>query len=589
MQVDQLKLKEFLVDSGLITASKFEEARGEAEGSNKSLEDVLVEKEVLEEDELTRAKAYILGVPFVDLKNEQLDYEVLSMIPEPVARKHNVVAFRREGNELEVAMLDIEDLRAVDFVKKKTGLKIRTRLTDKESIKSALAQYQKSLKSEFGDIIQKEAGSIQTFSGSDEEGEISEEDLKKSAEDLPVVRVVETLLKHAIIQSASDIHIEPLEDQLLVRYRIDGVLREAMNLPKEATPSILARVKVLANLKLDEKRLPQDGRFKTVLNSEKVSFRVSTLPTYYGEKAVMRLLRENVSGLTLESLGFHHEGLEKVHQAIKSSTGMILTTGPTGSGKSTTLYTLMDLLNTPEVNISTIEDPVEYQMKRVNQTQVKPEIGLTFANGLRTLLRQDPDIIMVGEIRDNETASLAVNAALTGHLVFSTLHTNSASGVLPRLEDMRVEPFLITSTLNVVIAQRLLRRLSDTKEKYYMNEEEIEQLGRIVDLDRMLKYLQDKEVVNKDDTWESIAFYKPKPASNLEEGIEDDGYKGRVGVYEVLEVSETIKEMIMKEATEQEIENQARKEGMLTMVEDGIYKAVMGETSVEEVLRVTYE
>jgi type IV pilus assembly protein PilB len=264
-----------------------------------------------------------------------------------------------------------------------------------------------------------------------------------------------------------------MEQELLVRYRIDGLLHDAMVLPKSAEPSITARIKVLSNLKLDEKRLPQDGRFKVDMNGEKVSFRVSILPVYYGEKTVMRLFRENVSGFTLEYLCFHGEGLERIHYAVTQTTGMILTTGPTGSGKTTTLYTILDILNQPDVNISTIEDPVEYQMKRINQTQVNSDIGFTFASGLRTLVRQDPDIIMVGEIRDNETASLAVNASLTGHLVLSTLHTNSAAGAIPRLLDMKIEPFLLVSTINIVIAQRLVRRLSDSKEKYFMTKDEV--------------------------------------------------------------------------------------------------------------------
>ena len=305
------------------------------------------------------------------------------------------------------------------------------RLTDNDSVKHALLQYQKSLKAEFGDIIQKEIGSIKTVSEGNED--VSEKDLKKMAEDIPVIRIVDTLLKHAIIQNASDIHIEPMEANVIVRYRIDGILHDAMTLPKNASKSIVARIKVLSNLKLDEKRLPQDGRFKIELNGEKVSFRVSTLPTYYGEKTVMRLLRENVSGLTLEALGFHGEALERIQGATKSTTGLILTTGPTGSGKTTTLYTVLDILNTPDVNISTVEDPIEYQMKRINQTQVKPDIGFTFSKGLRALVRQDPDVIMVGEIRDKETVSLAINAALTGHKVLSTLHTNSAAGAIPRL------------------------------------------------------------------------------------------------------------------------------------------------------------
>ncbi|HEY4494723.1 MAG TPA: GspE/PulE family protein, partial [Candidatus Paceibacterota bacterium] len=362
-----------------------------------------------------------------------------------------------------------------------------------------------------------------------------------------------------------------------------GLLNDAMVLPKNAEPSITARIKVLSNLKLDEKRLPQDGRFKIDMNNEKVSFRVSILPTYYGEKTVMRLLRENVSGFTLEHLAFHGEGLERIHHAVTQTTGMILTTGPTGSGKTTTLYTILDILNTPDVNISTIEDPVEYQMKRINQTQVNADIGFTFASGLRTLVRQDPDIIMVGEIRDNETASLAVNAALTGHLVLSTLHTNSAAGAIPRLLDMKIEPFLLVSTINIIIAQRLVRRLSENKEKYFLSKAEIASLGKSVDLNMVLETLKKEKVVKSTDTWESIPFWKPVP------GKDDDGYKSRIGIHEVLKVTETIKNHIIKGGTTEEIEAQAKKEGMITMLEDGIFKAVQGLTTIEEVLRVVSE
>ena len=432
-------------------------------------------------------------------------------------------------------------------------------------------------------MIQKEVGSITTIAEKIE-GADSEADLKKLAEDLPVVRIVDTLLKHAIIQGASDIHIESLETEVLVRYRIDGLLRDAMVLPKNAGSSITARIKVLANLKLDEKRLPQDGRFKVDMGGEKVSFRVSILPTYFGEKTVMRLLRENVKGFTLEVLGFHGIGLERIHEATKLATGMILTTGPTGSGKTTTLYTVLDILNTPDVNISTVEDPVEYQMNRINQTQVKPEIGFTFANGLRSLVRQDPDIIMVGEIRDNETASLAVNAALTGHLVLSTLHTNSAAGAIPRLIDMKVEPFLIVSTVNVIIGQRLIRQLAPGKEAYKLSEAEFAHLKKIVDTDRILGLLKEEKIVGAKATWKDIPFYKPKPSPEAE-----DGFKSRVGIHEVLKVTPTIRELIMQGKTSREVEEQAKKEGMITMIEDGIFQAVQGLTTIEEVLRVVSE
>ncbi len=580
MHIEESQLKEFIIDSGLVTRSDFTKAEKESVETGASIGKILVDKGSITEDDLRRMQAYILGIPFVDLKGQHIDPSILSLIPEPIARNHNIVPFRKSSDALEVAMLDTEDLAAIDFIRKKTGLKILPRLTDTESIKSALLSYQKSLKAEFGDIIQKEANTLKAVSEKGDE-EVSEDDLKRLAEDIPVVRIVDTLLKHAIIQDASDIHIEPMETQVLVRYRIDGLLHDAMVLPKNVAGGITARIKVLSNLKLDEKRMPQDGRFKIDMNSEKVSFRVSTLPIYYGEKTVMRLLRENAAGFSLEGLGFHGEGLEALHRATKLSTGMILTTGPTGSGKTTTLYTMLDILNTPDVNISTIEDPIEYQMKRVNQTQVKPEIGFTFANGLRTLVRQDPDIIMVGEIRDTETASLAINAALTGHLVLSTIHTNSAAGTVARLIDMKIEPFLLTSTLSVIIAQRLIRRLAETKEKYTLTKEEISQLEKIVDLDRVLRALKEEKIVDKSATWEKMPMFRPKPS-----GESEDGYKSRIGIHEVLRVTNPIKDLIMKGATTKDIEDQAKKDGMLTMLEDGVFKAVQGITTVEEVLRV---
>ena len=584
MHIEESQLKTFILDSGLVSRADVDTAEKEIKAKGGSIGKVLVNKGKMTEDDLRRMQAYILGIPFVDLKNEKLPIEVLSLVPEPIARNHNIVAFKKTDTTLEVAMLDTEDLTAIDFIKKKVGLKILQRLTDAESMKNAILQYQKSLKAEFGDLIAEDVSSLKNIPDSETQGEMSGEDLKKLADDVPVVRIVDTLLKHAILQNASDIHIEPQETQLLVRYRLDGLLHDAMILPKNMAPSIAARIKVLASLKLDEKRLPQDGRFKIDSDGEKVSFRVSSLPTYYGEKIVMRLLRENVSGFTLEHLGFHGEGLERIHTAVKSTTGMILTTGPTGSGKTTTLYTILDILNTPDVNISTIEDPIEYQMQRINQTQVRPDIGFTFAQGIRTLVRQDPDIIMVGEIRDGETASLAVNASLTGHVVLSTLHTNSAAGAVPRLIDMKVEPFLIVSTVNIIIAQRLVRKLTDQKEKYTLTKAELDTVGRSVKLDKVLKALKEEKIVGKSDTWEKISFYRLK-----KDVSDDDGYAGRLGIHEIMKVSPAIKEIILKSGNADDIEKQAEAEGMLTMIEDGIFKAVQGLTTIEEVLRVVSE
>ncbi|MFH1608742.1 MAG: GspE/PulE family protein [Patescibacteria group bacterium] len=523
-----------------------------------------------------------MGIPFVSLVKEKIEFAILSLIPEPIARNHNIIAYKKSDNSLEVAMLDVNDLPVIDFIKKSSGLKILPRLTDSESIKSALISYGKTLQAEFDDIIQKEVTSFKTIL--EDEGEKSEKELKEMAEDLPIIKIVDSLISHAILQNASDIHIEPGENDLVVRYRIDGILHDAMILNKNVGPGIIARVKVLSNLKLDEKRLPQDGRFKLEQKEERVSFRVSTLPTFYGEKVVIRILKENSYGFSIESLGFHGEGLERIHDALRQKIGMLLATGPTGSGKTTTLYTMLDLLNKPDVNISTVEDPIEYQMARVNQTQVKPEIGLTFANGLRSLLRQDPDIIMVGEIRDNETAGLAINASLTGHLVLSTVHTNSASGAIPRLIDMGAEPFLIVSTVKTVIGQRLVRKLIASKEKYFLSAVEIKNLAKLIDLDRMLNFLKAEKIIEANITWEKVPFYKAKKGDESE-----DGYSGRVGIHEVLKITSSVKELILKGASQDEIEVQAKKEGMMTMIEDGIFQAVLGITTLEEVFRVVSE
>lgn len=572
-----------MLDAGLVPKADIAAAEKVAKDERRTLAEALIAGGHMTEDDLRRVESYVLGIPFVSLKTEKIDFEVLSLIPEPVARNHNIVAFKRAGDSLEVAMLDTADLPAIDFVKKKTELKILPRLTDTESMRSALQQYQKTLKDEFGDIISKESSALKLVA--DQTGEeATEEDLKKMAEDLPVVRIVDTLLRHAIIQGASDIHIEPMEEALLVRYRIDGILHDAMTLPKHAASTIAARIKVLSNLKLDEKRLPQDGRFKMEMDGQKVSFRVSVLPIFFGEKIVMRLLRENRSGYTLEGIGFHGDGVERIQDAMRQKTGIILVTGPTGSGKTTTLYTILDLLNTPEVNISTIEDPIEYQMPRINQTQVKPDIGFTFAAGLRSLMRQDPDIIMVGEIRDEETASLAINAALTGHLVLATLHTNSAAGSVSRLVDMGVEPFLLTSTLRVAIGQRLVRKITtEGREPYTLTVDARNQLMKHADLEQILDTLKEEKVIKGNASWNSIPFYRPK------EDVADEAYDGRTGIHEIFTVSSTIKDLMMKGATIDELEEQAKREGMLTMLEDGIYKASRGLTTVEEVLRVVSE
>ncbi len=581
MRVEPQQLKAFLLDADLIKEEEFERVVKKAEKENQTISHILISEGLIGHEELIKLEAYILGIPFVNLEKEIIPSEVLRIIPEPIAFSHNIVAFRKKGNDLEIAMLDPEDLRTIEFIKKTANLRILPRLTNQESIKNVLRQYQKTLKVEIGEIIKKDGA---FFPATALEQEIPKEELQKIAKELPVIKIVDTLIKHAILQRASDIHIEPMEKEIIVRYRIDGVLRETMTFPKSASSGIVARIKILSNLKLDEYRLPQDGRFKVENKEHRYSLRVSIMPIFEGEKIVVRLLPETTKAPGLEELGLRNKGLEWTKDNLKKPVGMILLTGPTGCGKTTTLYSALETLNTPGVNISTIEDPIEYQIPRINQTQVNPKIGLTFASGLRALIRQDPDIIMVGEIRDNETASLAINSALTGHLVLSTLHTNSAAGAIPRLIDMKVEPFLISSTLNIIVAQRLVRRLCPEKEKYRLSDSELKQIAKYCNLNLLLKSLKEEKIIKPKMTWKDVDFYRPKKTREC-----PDGYQGRIGIFEVLPVTETIKELIIKEAASDQIQIQAKKEGMKTMLEDGFIKAIQGITSIEEVMRVIIE
>ena len=581
MKVDSNKLLKFILEAGLINESQLATVLQKSKKNSQEVGDVLISENLITKKELIKIEAYLLGIPFINLEHEIIPPDVLKIIPESIAKSHNIVAFRRKGDNLEVAMIDPEDLRTIEFIEKTIpSIKILPRLSTPESIKSAISQYQKTLEIEFKDIIGEEE--IKHIKESDAFG--GKEEIKKAAQDIPIIKIVDTLLKHAILQGTSDVHIEPLEKEVIVRYRVDGILHDVMTLPATANLGMVARIKVLSNLKLDENRLPQDGRFKIETDDFKYSVRVSILPVFNGEKIVMRLLAENTKSSTLDKLGFNGKVLEQIKHNLNKASGMILITGPTGSGKTTTLYAMMDILNTPEVNISTVEDPIEYRMPRINQTQVNTQIGLTFATGLRVLVRQDPDIIMVGEIRDDETAALAINAALTGHLVLSTLHTTEAAGAIPRLIDMKAEPFLISSTLDMVIAQRLVRKFAGEKEKYSPKPEELKNLEKYINLQRILEILKEEKLLKPKATVKDIEFYKPKPSKDSV-----DGYKGRIGIVEVLAVTETIRDLIVKKATTKEIANQARQEGMRTMIEDGFVKAVQGLTSIEEILRVITE
>ncbi|MEK7659021.1 MAG: GspE/PulE family protein [Patescibacteria group bacterium] len=583
MNVEPQRLKKFLLDAGLITEKDFSRASEISEKTGKKIGDVLVAEGLIEQEKLTKFKAYLLGIPFVNIGEEIIPPEVLNIIPEPIARAHNIIAFRKRDNSVEVAMLDPEDLITIEFIKKTDPLlKILPRLTTPEAIKNVLKQYQKSLDVEFGDLIKQNTGEISHIGEGKEVA--GEEELIKAAQELPIIRIVDTLMKHAILQRASDVHIEPLEKEVVARFRVDGILHDVMFLPIVSAAGIVARIKVISNLKLDEHRLPQDGRFKIETEDYKYSVRVSILPVFNGEKIVMRLLAENTKSLTLESIGLTGKSLEKVKNSLKRPTGMILITGPTGSGKTTTLYSMMEILNTPNVNISTVEDPIEYRMPRINQTQINAKIGLTFASGIRSLVRQDPNIIMVGEIRDSETANLAINAALTGHLVLSTLHTTEAGGAIPRLIDMKTEPFLIASTLNVIIAQRLVRKFHGDKEKYKLSSADLENLTKYCDLNRILEILKGEKILKPKAVLNDIELYRPKPSKDS-----SSGYKGRIGIFEVLAVNDAMKELIIKKASTKEITDLAKKDGMRTMAEDGFIKAAQGITSIEEVLRVIIE
>ncbi len=578
MKIDTEKLKYFLLDLGLITPKKFEEVQKKASESRQKVENVLISEGLVTEEKIVGIKAHILSLPFIDLERLRVPMEVLKSIPEHFARTNNIVPIEKKGNDLEVAMADPEDIKAIENIKKATGLNILPRLATKNGIKNILKQYQESLETEINEMVIDNEENLKIENNQKEE---KDQDLEKAAKEIPVIKVVDVLIKHAILERASDIHIEPQEEKIIIRYRVDGVLRDVMVLPIDIAPGVVARIKVLSNLKLDEHRLPQDGRIKIENKDFKYSLRVSVLPVSEGEKIVMRLLPENAEVVEIEKLGLEGESLEKVKQSIKKKSGMILVTGPTGSGKTTTLYSLLKELNTTDVNIFTIEDPIEYRIPRINQAQINPKIGFTFASGLRSLVRQDPDILMVGEIRDNETAHLAINAALTGHLVLSTLHTTNASGAVSRLIDMDVEPFLVSSTVNIVIGQRLLRKIDGRKEGYYLTDTDIDNFSNYCDIERISGLLKKYGMMEEGKSLKDVQFYKPKPSQDA-----PDGYKGRIGVYEVLIVTDRLKELISQKNSSTKIEEELKKEGMITMFEDGIIKAAQGITSIEEVLRI---
>ena len=545
---DQIDLSEYLIDKNLISANTLYETVGN-----------------------------YYKIPFIDLRKMTIRNDILMIIPESIVQTYQIIAFEKTETELKVATTDPKNLQILEFLKKKTGLRIKTHITTPASIKEILGLYHKGLTSEFKKITKDQIASDGTKG----------KNLHQLAQDVPIIRILDTLLEYAIFEGASDIHLEPTETDILVRYRIDGLLREAMRLPKNMQSGIIARIKILSNLKIDEHRLPQDGRFMLSTADYKISFRVSIIPVFDGEKIVLRLLNESAKILSLEQIGLQLKALELVKLNVTKPQGMILITGPTGSGKTTTLYTLMNILNKPDVNISTIEDPVEYRMPRINQSQVKPRIGFTFANGLRSLLRQDPDIIMVGEIRDGETAEIATHAAMTGHLVLSTLHTNDAVTTLPRLEEMNVPNFLIASTTNVIIDQRLVRKIcQNCIHSYTLGKEAIQDLNQKFNLKAIMEVLEQQGIIlSADVPAESLLFYKGKGCKQCS----NTGYKGRVGIFEVLDVSKEISKLIMDKASTFKILQEAKSKGMLTMIQDGFIKAKNGVTTIEEILRASRE
>jgi type IV pilus assembly protein PilB len=645
------ELKKLILDNHLSTVKKLDEVEKIADEQHASFQDYLISKKVVGEKDLVKLYGQAYKIPYIDLSKVEIKKELLSKLPEKVAQRYQAVVFDEKDDALYLAMSDPLDVQAVQFIEKQLGYSTKLHIASSSDIAQALDVYKEGLSSEISKVIKESEDLSIEEEAIDEKA--SAENVQEIVQEAPIARALSIILEYAVKSRASDIHIEPREGFIQVRYRIDGVLQDTMTLPRQILSAIVTRVKILANLRIDEHRIPQDGRIKVKLGTKVLSIRVSTLPIIDGEKVVMRLLDETNKAPTLEELGFSGIALLGIKNALQKPHGMLLVTGPTGSGKSTTLYAAISLLNSIEVNISTVEDPIEYKIQGVNQTQVNTKTGMTFASGLRALLRQDPDVIMVGEVRDTETAEMAVHAALTGHVVLSTLHTNNAAGCLPRLLDMKVEPFLIASTVNGVIGQRLVRRLcQDCREPYQVSKEQIEEIINAFDLDRNFLYTSPpKEVVKEVEKQVNNFSEKVIPAPKnigqkisildqiskdpsiinrtLSDAEQDDkrslreqlfvhpdeakkasaghdlsltlykatgckkcgqtGYTGRVGIYEVLEVSDKIGEMIVAHSQTDEIQKEAIRNGMITMAQDGFIKSLIGITTVEEVMRVTRE
>ncbi len=587
----QTQVEDKLVEDKILTAADLTQLKNESKEKGTPLFSLLVSSGKVSNEQLTKTIAHITKVPYVNLIDAKVDSKVLALLPQDVAERYMAVPLGEMQHRLVVAMLDADNVQAVDYLSNRIGRPLKVYAASEEGIRQVLHQYQTKLSDE---MVNELSGMNVSDAKADAAAPGDKASQKTAAsigtivQDSPISKALNTILEYAVKNRASDIHIEPLKDALKIRCRIDGILRELMKLPKSTEPPLVSRIKILSNLKIDEHRIPQDGEFTVHVADKDVDLRISVSPVVWGEQVVIRLLDKSGTSLKLQDMGYVGRSLRTIQSGLERTNGMILTSGPTGSGKSTSLYALLQEVKSDGVNIVTLEDPVEYKMDGVNQIQVNADIGLTFAGGLRSILRQDPDIVMVGEIRDKETAELAVQASLTGHLVFSTLHTNSAAGILPRLLDMGVEPFLIASTVHTVIGQRLVRRIGKNKETY--KSDAAETAGIHEALGTLLPDAKEKAAaVAKDLGYQNLPL-STDSAYTLTKGVDSPdspgGYKGRMGIYEVFDVSEAIQELILKRATSTEIQNQAQKEGMVTMRQDGYLKALSGQTTLQEINRV---
>jgi len=575
-------IPELLQENGYITAEQLVTLEKESKEHNRSLEDLILEQRIITEEGLIQLKAKALDIPYVDLMGEQISVDVLKEFPKKIAVQYNFIPFKKVDNCVYVAMADPEDTRALEalkFIALRKGIDWKIFLTSPTMLRDALHQYS-SLTAEVGkalEILKEEKAKEEKEEAKGKQ--ITAAEVERIAQEAPISKVVSVILKHAVEGRASDVHIEPVEKELRVRYRVDGLLYTSLVLAKRIAPSVVARIKVLSNLKLDEQRKPQDGRFHVEINSKGIDLRVSTLPIADGEKVVIRILDKTAGIKKLSDLGFDSKSQKILKKSLQSPYGTILVTGPTGSGKSTTLYAMMNILNNEGVNIITLEDPVEYRMEGINQSQIRPKIGYTFASGLRSILRQDPDVIMVGEIRDGETAELATHAALTGHLVLSTLHTNSAVGAVPRLIDMGIEPFLLSSALNIIIAQRLAKRICEHCK------EVVEAPANVIeDIKKELATIADDKLREQFSNVE-IKLYKGKGCKHCSQ----KGTKGRVAINEVLVMTPNLAQITAEKPSDDDILKEAIQQGMITMKQNGFMKAVQGVISLEEILKLIME